>query len=205
MATTVKAAHPARLPLVKTPLSLRIPPANLPAMSTKFIYALILTICGAIFNLLLYFTGFQTEKLATGQHLQWLGLVMMFVVLWLGIRAVRDEAPEKGMSYGRGVGTGTLIALYSGLMSSVYSFIHFKFINTEFADYQLALIRTKWEAAGLSEAKMEQAEKFTRMMMGPGVQAFMTPIFVTIAGVICALIIAAFLKRTPPGAAQTAA
>jgi len=174
-------------------------------MSTKFIYALILTICGAIFNLLLYFTGLQTEKLATGQYFQWLGLVMMFVVLWLGIKAVRDETPEKGMSYGRGVGTGTLISLYSGLMSSVYSYIHFKFVNTEFADYQLALIRSKWEAAGMKEAQMEQAEKFTRMMMGPGVQAVMTPIFVTVFGLVCALIIAAFLKRNPPGESQAPA
>ncbi len=164
-------------------------------MSTKFTYALILTVCGALFNLLLYFTGFQTEKLATGQYFQWLGLVMMFVILWLGIKAVRDEAPAKGMSYGRGVGTGTLIALYSGLMSSVYSFIHFKFVNTEFADYQLAIIRHKWEAAGMGEAQMDQAEKVTRAMMGPVAQAIMTPIFVTIFGVICSLIIAAILKR----------
>lgn len=174
-------------------------------MSTKFIYALILTVCGAIFNLLMYFTGLQTEKLATGQYFQWLGLVMMFVVLWLGIKAVRDEAPEKGMSYGRAVGAGTLISLYSGLMSSVYSYIHFKFLNTEFADYQLQLIRSKWEAAGMGEAQMEQAEKFTRMMMGPGAQAILTPIFVTIFGVICALIIAAFLKRNPPEGNQSAA
>ncbi len=60
-------------------------------MSTKFTYALALTICGALLNLLLFFTGFQTEKLATGQYFQWLGFVMMFTVLWLGIKAVRDE------------------------------------------------------------------------------------------------------------------
>lgn len=173
-------------------------------MSTKFTYALILTICGALLNLLLYFTGFQTEKLATGQYFQWFGMVMMFVVLWLGIKAVRDEAPAKGLSYGQGVGTGTLISLYSGLMSSVYSYIHFKFINTEFADYQIALLRQKWEAAGLKDAQMEQAEKFSRMFMGPGFQAVMTPIFVTIFGVICALIIAAFLKRNPPEAVTAA-
>ena len=167
-------------------------------MSTKFIYALTLTICGALLNLLLYFTGFQTEKLATGQYFQWLGFVMMFAILWLGIKAVRDEAPEKGMSYGRGVGTGTLISLYSGLMSSVYSFIHFKFVNTEFADYQLALIRPKWEAAGMGEAQMDQAEKMTRAMMGPVAQAIMTPIFVVIFGLILSLIIAAILKRPAP-------
>lgn len=167
-------------------------------MSTKFIYALTLTICGALFNLLLYFTGFQTEKLATGQYFQWLGFVMMFVILWLGIKAVRDEAPEKGMSYGRGVGTGTLISLYSGLMSSIYSFIHFKFVNTQFADYQLALIRPKWEAAGMPESQMDQVEKVTRAMMSPVAQAIMTPIMVVIFGLILSLIIAAILKRPVP-------
>lgn len=167
-------------------------------MSTKFIYALILTISSALLNLLLYFTGFQTEKLATGQYFQWLGFVMMFAILWLGIKAVRDEAPEKGMSYGRGVGTGTLISLYSGLMSSVYSFIHFKFVNTEFADYQLALIRPKWEAAGMGEAQMDQAEKMTRAMMGPVAQAILTPIMAVIFGLILSLIIAAILKRPAP-------
>lgn len=173
-------------------------------MSTKFIYALTLTICGALLNLLLFFTGFQTEKLATGQYFQWLGFVIMFAVLWLGIKAVRDEAPEKGMSYGRGVGTGTLISLYSGLMSSVYSFIHFKFVNTEFADYQIALIRPKWEAAGMAEAQMEQAEKFSRVMMGPVAQAIMTPIFVVLFGLVLSLIIAAILKRPAPAGAQAA-
>jgi uncharacterized protein YybS (DUF2232 family) len=164
-------------------------------MSTKFTYALILTVCGAVFNLLMYFMGFQTEKAASGQYIQWLGFVLMFVILWLGIKAVRDEAPQKGMSYGRAVGTGTLIALYSGLMSSIYSFIHFKFVNPEFADYQMAMIRPKWEAAGMAEAQMDQMEKFTRMMMGPVAQAALTPLFVVIFGLIFSLIIAAFLKR----------
>ncbi len=171
-------------------------------MSTKFIYALTLTICGAVLNLLLYFTGFQTEKLTTGQYFQWLGFVIMFVVLWLGIKAVREENEGKYLTYGQGVGAGTLISLYSGLMSSVYTYIHFKFVNPEFADYQLVLIRTKWAAAGMSDAQMEKAEGIARMMMGPGVQACLAPILVVIFGLIMALIISAFLKRNPPAENQ---
>jgi len=167
-------------------------------MSTKFIYALTLTVCGAVLNLLLYFTGFQTEKLATGQYIQWVGFVIMIVVLTLGIKAVREENEGKYLTYGQGVGTGTLISLYSGLMSSVYTYIHFRFVNPEFADYQLALIRTKWAAAGLSDAQMERAEGVTRMLMGPGVQACLAPIFVVLFGLILSLIISAFLKRNPP-------
>ncbi len=171
-------------------------------MSTKFIYALTLTMCGATLNLLLYFTGFQTEKLATGQHFQWIGLIAMIVVLWLGIKAVREESEHKYLTYGKGVGTGVLISLYSGLMSSVYTYIHYKFVNPEFVDYQLALIRTKWEAVGMSDAQMEQAEKMTRMMMGPGVQACLAPVFVVLFGLIFSLVISAFLKRNPPPEGQ---
>jgi len=68
------------------------------------------------------------------------------------------------------------------------------------------LIKQKWAAAGMSEAQMEQAEKFTRPMMGPVLQAIMTPVFSVIFGVIIALILAAILKRaatvTEPPAVQ---
>lgn len=167
-------------------------------MGTKFIYALTLTICGAALNLLLYFTGYQTEKLATGQHLQWIGFIIMIVVLILGIKATREEAPGKYMSYGKGVGTGVLISLFSGLMSAVYNFIHFKFVNTEFVDYQMELVRAKWEQAGMSAAQMESAEPMARAMMGPVSTSIMTPIMAVLFGLVISLIAAAFLKRPAP-------
>ena len=173
-------------------------------MGTKFTYALAMTIAGAVLNLLLYFTGFQTEKLATGQHIQWVGFIIMFVLLWLGTKAVREESPGKYLSYGKGVGTGVLISLYSGLMSAVYTFIHFKFVNTEFVDYNMQLVRAKWEEAGMGADQMEKAEGFARMFMGPVSMAIMTPIMVTFFGLIFALIISAFLKRPAPPEATAA-
>lgn len=166
-------------------------------MSTKFTYALILTFCGAAFSLVLFFLGYETEKIALLQKLSWLGLLYQLPVLWLGLRAVRDEAGDAGFSYGRGVGTGTLISLYAGLLGGVYRFIHLKFINTNFADYQMEFVRQQWAQAGMSDAQMAQAEPVTRMFMGPVAQAIMTPIFGVIFGVILSLILAAFLRRAP--------
>lgn len=173
-------------------------------MGTKFTYALILTIAGAVFNLLLYFTGYQTEKLAFGQHLQWLGFIITIIVLYLGIKAVREESPGKYMGYGKAVGTGVLISLFSGLMSAVYTFIHFKFVNTEFVDYNMELVRAKWEQAGMGADQMEKAEGFTRMFMGPVSMAIMTPIMAVFFGLILSLIIAIFLKRPAPPEATAA-
>ena len=167
-------------------------------MGTKFTYALILTIASAVLNLALYFTGYQTEKLATGQYFQWFGFVIMIVVFFLGIKAVREESPGKYLSYGKGVGTGVLIALYSGLMSAVYTFIHFKFVNTEFVDYNMELIRAKWTQAGMGAEQMEKAEGFTRMFMGPVSMAILSPIMAVFFGLILSLIIAAILKRPAP-------
>jgi hypothetical protein len=172
-------------------------------MGTKFTYALILSIASAVLNLVLYFTGFQTEKLATGQYFQWLGFVIMFVVLWLGIKAVREESPGKYMSYGKGVGTGVLISLYSGLMSAVYTFIHFKFVNTEFVDYNMQIVRAKWEQAGMGADQMEKADGITRMFMGPVAMAIMTPIMAVLLGLVLSLIISAFLKRPAPEGATS--
>src|SRR3954465_4846179 len=101
-------------------------------MSTKFTYALILTVCGPVFTLLLFFTGFQTEKLAIGRNLEWFRLLISFTVLYLGVKAVRDETPGKGFSYGQALGAGTLIGLYATLMGSVYNYIHLKFVNPSF-------------------------------------------------------------------------
>lgn len=173
-------------------------------MGTKFTYALVLTLCSAALNLILYFTGFQTEKLAIGQHFQWLGFVIMFAVLWMGIKAVREEKPDKSLTYGQGLGAGVLISLYSSLMSAVYVYIHFSFLNTEFADYQMEIVRAKWIEVGMPEAQMEQAEGMARKFMGPVFQTIMTPFAGTFVGLIMSLIIAAILKRKPAEGATPA-
>ena len=173
-------------------------------MNTKLFYALILTVCAVVLQLLLFFTGYQTEKLATGQYFQWLGVVIMAIVLWLGIKAVRDEKPERTMTYGQRVGAGTLISLYYGLMSAVYTFVHFTFINTSFAEYTIAITREKWTAAGLTQAQMDAAESITRKMLQPGVQAILGVVIAVVIGVILSLIISALLKGKTPAAPEGA-
>jgi len=169
-------------------------------MNTKVFYALVWTISGIVFQLILFFSGFQTEKLATGQYLQWLGAPIAAVVLWLGIKAVRDERPERTLGYGQRVGAGVLISLYAGLMSSVYTWFHFKFINVNFADYSISSIRAKWAAMGLSASQMDQTESFTRTLLRPEVQAVLTPILTVLVGLVLSLIISAFLDPKAAGA-----
>jgi hypothetical protein len=166
-------------------------------MSTTLLYALIMAIAQIVATLIQYFIGYQTDRMASGQWFQMVPLVISIVILVLGIKAVRDEQPGKGLSYGKGVGTGALITLYSCIIGSIYAYVHFTYVNPNFADYMIEVSRAKWASAGMSKSQMENAEKGVRWFTKPAIQAIASFIIGNIFGVILSLIIAAFLKREP--------
>jgi len=167
-------------------------------MNTTFFYGLMLAVSNIVLTLVFYFLGYQTDKMLQGRWVvSLLPLVVTIVVLWLGIKAAREEAKDKSLSYGKGVGTGVLIALYAGLIGAVYTFIHFTYINPNFADYAIDMTRQQWAAKGMSDSQMESAEKFTRMFYKPGLMAVMGVIFSPLVGLVLSLILSAFLKRKP--------
>jgi preprotein translocase subunit YajC len=172
-------------------------------MNTTFFYGLMLAVSNIVLTLVFFFLGYQTDKMSQGRWIvSLLPLVVTIVVMWLGIKAAREEAKDSSLSYGKGVGTGVLIALYAGLIGAVYTFIHFTFINPNFADYAIDMARQQWIAAGMSDNQMEQAEKFLHLIYKPGVLAVMSAILSPLFGLVVALILAAFLKRQPAAVAE---
>lgn len=174
-------------------------------MNTPFFYGLVLAFGNIVLTLVFFFLGYQTDKMLQGRWIvTLLPLAMTIIVMWLGIKATREEAKDRSLSYGKGVGTGVLIALYAGLIGAIYTFIHFTFINPNFADYAIDMVRQQWIARGMSDSQMEAAEKFTRLMYKPAVLAILGTIFSPLIGLVISLILSAFLKRKPEVVAENA-
>jgi hypothetical protein len=167
-------------------------------MSTTLLYALIMAIGQIVLNLVGFFLGYQTDKINQGSWFGFVPLVYAIVVYVLGIKAVREDDAGKYLTFGKGVGTGFMIALYSGIIGSVYTYVHFTFVNPNFADYLIEASRVKWEAANLSDAQMSGAEKGMRMFTKPVIQACVGLVITLVAGTIISLIASAFLKKNPP-------
>jgi uncharacterized membrane protein YeaQ/YmgE (transglycosylase-associated protein family) len=151
-------------------------------MNTTLFYGLILAASNIVLTLVFFFLGFQTDKIAEGRWFGLLPFALVIVVTWLGIKAVREEAKDKALSYGKGVGSGVLINLYAGVIGSIYSFIHFTYINPNFCDYMMNMTRQKWAEAGMSDAQMD---------------AILGLIMTVFFGLVVALVVSAFLKRAP--------
>jgi len=174
-------------------------------MSTTLLYALIMAIAQIVVTLISFFLGYQTDKINSGAWFGVMPLVVSIVVLFLGVKAVREEQEGKYLTYGKGVATGTLISLYSCLIGAAYTYIHFTYVNPNFQDYLIEASRVKWAAAGLQESQMEGAEKGVRMFTKPAIQSVFTVVVGMIFGVVLSLIIAAILKRNPPADNRAAA
>ena len=166
-------------------------------MKTYLVYGVINAIAAALLNLVLYLTGYQTEKLSTGQYLGYIGIVIFFVVLFLGMREAREAKPDKAISYGGALGAAVMIALFSGLFGAVYTYIHFSFINTDYAQYVADMTRQKLAAKGLAEAQIDAAIKMSSLFMKPVLLAIFGVISWVFMGTIGGLILAIFVKREP--------
>jgi hypothetical protein len=173
-------------------------------MSTTLTYGIYLAFANITLTLVGYFLGYQGENMAQGQWFQYTAWVAMLAFVVLGIRAVREENEHRALSYGRGVGVGTLIGLYSGLIGGVYAFIHFKFISPSFVDYLVEFVRSRPEMANMSDAQLAGMEQGMRMMYSPVMLAMLSPLMSTLICCIVALVASAFLKRPLPAHAEPA-
>lgn len=168
-------------------------------MKTSLTYGAGMALAGALLVFVLYFLGFHSdvERLPVGQKIQMIGgTVILAGGLIFGIRARRAETPpEEPFGYGRALGAGTLIALFSSLFGAIFSYIYSAFINPAFPELMVRSEVAKLEAQNLAPEAIEGAEKFIRMMSSPAASMVFGFIIGFVMSFIAALIVAAFIRR----------
>lgn len=172
-------------------------------MKTYLTYGFAMALAGALLTLALFFMGYHSDpaKLQTAQRIGMVvGLMIGFIGIALGTKARRAEVPEsEPFGYGRALGAGVMVALFSCLFGFITNYVYMAFINPGFGDIILQAQAADMEAKGLTSAQIEQAEKMTRFFIGPVVSSCFSMIFGFIISVIIALVTSAFLKRSDNG------
>jgi hypothetical protein len=169
-------------------------------MKLPLIYGLGLSIAGAVLTLILFFLGYHSDldKFETGQTTtSILGVVITVIVLILGLRAIREATPDGSLSYGRAVGNGALITLFSGIFSAIFVLIYGLGINPEFHELVRQLQELKMEEQGMDSQQIEAASGMMSFFTGPVFMAMMTLLFSPMMGTVISLILGIFLKRAP--------
>ncbi len=155
-------------------------------------WGLILGITSIVLFLSIYFGGLMGESW-TG----WFGPIISIIVMYLAHKEFKDQG-NGFMSYGQGLGLGTLMSAISGVISSIFSYIYIKFINPEYLVELLDISRAQMEDSGQGEDQVEVAMEMTEKFMTAEITAGIGLLGAIFIGFIIALIVSAITKNNDP-------
>jgi glycerol uptake facilitator-like aquaporin len=166
-------------------------------MKPQLKYGLITAIVIFAIDIVLSMNGLRGTPAAKG--LGWIEYVIMAAAIVLALRDTRTQSAGF-LNYGRGLGVGTVMSLWTGLFTAILSYPYYKFINHGFIDFINQQVDDQMEnklGTG-SQAQMEMASKWAHMMTSPGGVSILKFFSVFVMGFILSLIIAAIMKKDNP-------
>jgi hypothetical protein len=143
--------------------------------------------------LAMHYAGVNSSK----SSLQWLTYVPLAVLIFLGMRNLRDNISGGFISYGKALGSGVLISFFGGILVGFFMYVFMKVIDTD--QKLLSTMLEQNEQAmlkqNLSEEQIEQSMEIAQKFMTPGVISVMSVFGYTLIGLPISLVAAFFIKR----------
>ncbi|MDQ3291129.1 MAG: DUF4199 domain-containing protein [Bacteroidota bacterium] len=156
-------------------------------------YGIIFGIISIVYSLILNITDLAFSNRA----LSWVSFIILIVAIVLAMREFKQQN-NNYMSYGQGLGIGTLVTTVSSFLGGVFTYIYVKFIDTGFIDKMREMQVAELEKKGMNDDQIEQAVTMSEKMMTPGMIVVFAILGGLFFGFLLSLIISALLKRTRP-------
>jgi membrane associated rhomboid family serine protease len=149
-------------------------------------------------QLLTQILGLKSGMDAIGVLLGLISLAIPITILVLALREHRDKQLSGFMSFGRGFLVALLVMVVSTLLTSIFQYIYFNFINPSALDGQLELVKKSLEKWITDEDKLDEMVEGSRTTMKSPLSIVQATATVAIFGSIVALIFAAIFQRKRP-------
>lgn len=146
---------------------------------------------------MVYSTVLNVSGLGQNKTLASISYAFLIVAIFLALKEFREK--NKGfISYGEGLGLGSLLSAVYGVLNAAFTIFYIQFIDASSIAQGLDQIREDLERQGKDDAQIEQVLEVSQKMMSPGIM-FVSVIVVTlISGFIVSLIVAAIMRKEKP-------
>ena len=148
-------------------------------------------------GVIIYSTVLTIADLTQNQALSSLAFVILIAGMVWAMRDFRTRN-DGFMSYGQGLGIGSLMSAIVGLLGSVFSMFYMTFIDTNLIKKSMDATREKLEKQGMDDAQIDQAIQMTEKFMTPGMMFVIGVLTYVVIGFIASLIVSAIMRRNRP-------
>ncbi|ARS34215.1 DUF4199 domain-containing protein [Pontibacter actiniarum] len=158
------------------------------ALKWGFIFALV----GVIFSLILMVSGLAENR--------WLSS-LAYLILIAGIVVAMKNYKEQNygyMSYGQGLGIGTIVSGVFGFLSGLFTWLYVEFVDTEYMGRVMEQQREEMIRQGLTDEQIDAGMAMAENFQGPVTMILGATIVTLIIGFILSLIISAVMKNKRP-------
>ena len=156
------------------------------------IYGAILGGISVLYSITLWLLGLTLNK-----PLGYVGIVFTLGVMYFGTKDYRDKHLGGYMEYGKAFSSNFLIGLYACIISTVYTFLLFKFIDPTLIDTikETAINAAMQKNSNVSEEQIEQGMSKMSFLMSPTFFAITALFGGAIMAALAGLIVAIFQKK----------
>jgi len=162
--------------------------ALMPSLSAGLILGIILI----VYSLLLYVVDLNENV-----WLASISYVITAVVLYFAIINFRDKEQNGFLSYGKGVGVGTLIGFFASILLAIFTYIYVSYIDPGVLEE--AIIKAEEsileQNPNIGDAELEQAIGIAEIFTSPVMMTVMTVFWYTMVSVVFSLLISIFAKH----------
>ena len=154
-------------------------------------YGLYLGLLSIIMLIIMYV--FNMEKNWGISSISFVFTVLIFV---MGIKSLKSSN-NNFLKLGEAIKVGLGIAAVGGLVSAIYTFIHYSYIQPEFVENirQQSLEKMIEQSPNLTNEQMETATKMTNVFTSPFAMSTFTLIGTLLLGIVISLISGLIMKK----------
>lgn len=146
-----------------------------------------------VFSLILWMLNLSLNK-----SLGYINYVLIIGGLFIFLKLFRDQEMGGYISYGKALGAGMLILIFSGVVTAFYSYVFFKFIDPGIIEKMALMAEEQLYERGMTDEQIEVAVNAQKMFLKPGMMAIFGFFGHVFFGFIFTLIVSIFVKKEAP-------
>ncbi|RDV15703.1 DUF4199 domain-containing protein [Pontibacter diazotrophicus] len=155
-------------------------------------YGLLFGLIGVVFQVIIMVTDLGDNR--------WLSS-LAYIILIAGIVMAMKNYKEQNfgyMSYGQGLGIGTLLGAVFGFMTGLFTWVYTEFIDTEYMARMMEKQRVQMLEQGMTDEQVDAGMAMAENFQGPLTMIIGGTVMTLIFGFILSLIISAIMKNSRP-------
>jgi len=155
-------------------------------------YGLIGALISVVFTAVLLIAGVEVSG--------WIGSLGYLILIGAMVLAMKEYKKSNYgyMSYGQGLGIGTLVSLFFGVLGGVFMYIYTSFIDPNYTSSMMDKQRIELEERGMSDEQIDQAIAMGESFSSPVMMIVWSIVGYLFIGFILSLIVAAIMKHKRP-------